>query len=146
MAKKIDTRVCLAFDNYIEDRDKGFWYVKLSDGSFIYQDENRYSDHDVAWNRLKAYCKKNKLNVEDIYIRFRSHTEKILTNDGEGVFFRNKILAGFSSPNRFYFLFGVIKNGIIKVDHWMVPEIIYEETDERVIEGNEDGLLWNHKK
>lgn len=146
MPKKIDRRVCLSIDDYINDRDRAFWYVKLSDGSIVYQDEDRYGQHDVAWIRLKNHCKKNKLNINEVFIKFRSHTEKILTNDGEGIFFRNKALAGFSYPTHLYFLFGVVKNGIIKVDHWMTPEIIYDETDERVIEGNEDGIIWNQKK
>lgn len=146
MAKKIDIRISTSIDDYILDRDKSIWYVKLSDNSFVYQDEDRYGEHDVAWVRLRNYCKKNKLNISEVFIRFRSHTEKIITNDGEGIFFRNKVLAGFASPTKSYFVFGVVKDGMIKVDHWIIPEIIFEESDERTVEGNEDGIIWNIKK
>lgn len=140
----ISSEVSKVLDDFILDKDKTFWYVKLSNGETVYQDDFRYGEKDIAWYRLKEYCKINSLSVLEIFIRFRSHTEKVITNDGDGVFFRNKVLGNMSNHrNTYFFLFGVIKNGNIHVDHWIVPEIIYEETDDRPIEGCEDGILWN---
>ena len=143
--KAKDKRVCFKIDDYIEDRDRAIWIAKLSNGETVYQDEDRYGPSDYAWFRLRNYCKSKKIKIDSIVIKFRSHTEKIIDNDGEGVFFRNKALAGFSNPTHFYFLFGVIKDGIIKVDHWMVPELIFEETDERPVDGHEESIIWNPK-
>ena len=136
--KAKDKRVCFKIDDYIEDRDRAIWIAKLSNGETVYQDEDRYGPSDYAWFRLRNYCKSKKIKIDSILIKFRSHTEKIIDNDGEGVFFRNKALAGFSNP-------GVIKDGIIKVDHWMVPELIFEETDERPVDGHEESIIWNPK-
>lgn len=132
-------------DSFIEDKDKAIWIAHLSNGQVVYQDDERYGDDDRAWLRLMKYCSKNKVFVKSVYIKFRSHTEKAVENDGDGIFYRRKALGSPVDKTRHYYLFGVCKDGKIEVHHWLVPEVILEESDIRDIEGCEDTIIWNKK-
>lgn len=136
--------VCKELDEYIFDKDETIWIVKLSNGEKIYQDDGRYGTNDKAWLRLKKYCYLNELNIENVSINFRSHTEFLFENDGDGVFFRRGILAQIGYVQGMY-IFGLVKNNLIYVQHWWVPPVIKQEdeTEIRNIEGHQDTIIWN---
>ena len=134
--------VCKAIDEYIEDKDVAIWMVDLSNGERIYEDDERDGPEDKAWLRLKKYCEENFLKITTVWIKFRSHTEKVMDNTGKGVFFRRGVLGSLAGTTKYY-LFGLVDTTGIHVWHWRVPELLLEEEDDRAIENCEATIIWN---
>jgi len=147
--KKTDLRVSSSIDTFIagDEKDLPYWYVILSNNECIYQDDYRYGEYDLTIDRLRNYCKKNKLSIKKAFVKFRSHTELAVSlDDGDSFFFRKKVLGSFSSDrNSHYYLFGKVKNNKIYVNHWKIPELILEESDERDLTDDcEESIIWNY--
>jgi hypothetical protein len=141
--------VCFELDNFIRDKDKTYWTALLSDGRWIYQDDDRPGeDEPRAWVRLQQFCNDNDLYVKQMRITFRTHTETMPESE-EGYFCRNRVLGSLAdgvSKTYYFYSLGPIKDSKIYVDVWMIPEVIKEgTTDIRDIEGNEDSIIWNKK-
>ena len=138
--------VSFELDSFITDKDKTIWIATLSDGRVVYEDEYRpeYTEHR-AWIRLGQFCQENNLYVKKMAIKFRSHIEE-LEESSEGYFFRRGALGSHGASKkttRHFYLSGPIIDGIICVSKWLVPELILEESENREIEGNRDGIIWN---
>jgi hypothetical protein len=149
MAKRIDVRLSRELDSFIlgDEKDLPYWFVTLNNGETIYADDHRYGDNDKTIVRLKNYCKKNELQVKTVVLKFRSHGELALSlKDDESFFFRKKALGSFGDDKTSHFyLFGSVKDGIIKVQHWRIPELILEESDERDLTDDcEESIIWNY--
>ena len=75
--------VCTGWDEYLSSYsiDNTIWFVKLSNGETVYQDDGRPDvEPNSAWLRLKEYCAEKNLRIEQMYLQYRSHVEPI----GEG--------------------------------------------------------------
>ena len=143
--------VSFELDDFIRDKDKTYWSALLSDGRWVYQDDDRPGEAEPrAWVRLQQFCNDNDLFVTQMKIRFRSHEETVPSST-EGYFCRNRVLSCFSDSKSKTFAgysLGPIINGKIHVETWNVPEIIrceLEPVDIRDIAGNEDAIIWNKK-
>lgn len=141
--------VCKYLDEFIIDKDETIWVVELSNGEKIYQDDGRYGFYDKAWLRLMDYCYNNNLKILKLWITFRSHTEFIFENDGDGIFFRQGILAQIGYARKLY-IFGIVKDDKIYAQYWRIPEVIWEDSvfdkiEVRPVEGNESTIIWNKK-
>lgn len=137
--------ICKSIDEYLLDKDSAIYIVELSNNEVVYEDENRYGPDDKAWLRLQKYCTENKLSVNKVWIKFRSHKELVFENNSDGVFFRRKILGNPLDNNRHYYVFGLVNSSkaTIHTWHWKVPEVIMEEEDDRDIKGCEEQIIWN---
>ena len=135
--------VCRSYDSYLEDRDKTVWIITLSDGSVVFQDDERYGPEDRAWNRLKTYVREASLRVQSVKLKFRSHTETVFDDlsKAEGVFFSNAIGCWIGQKPINYYIMGYIENSVLYTQKCRVPELIFEESEERVPKDSEC-LLW----
>lgn len=139
-----NSEISTSIDDFIIGKDSTIWICKLDNGLTAYQDDDRPNLEPSAWVRLSNYCKENSVNIIEMSIRFRSH-EELVGRDCEGFFFRKAILGGIGlnrkekPVNRHYFLVGTLKNGLVSVKKWQVPEIFLIEEDVR--DPNDENLV-----
>ena len=128
VAKKIDSKM--------RQQDLTRWIVTLDDDTIVYQDdagegELRPGSDLSAWERLQNYCSKNNNYVVSMKLQFRSHIEYMPSN-AEGYFFRRSILGGLGKPNSdrppdvFFYLVGILKDGMVNIQKWRVPELLLD--------------------
>lgn len=140
-------QICTNFDKcpnpYVNDLR---WVVILSDDSCAWQDDNdpRYEEPS-AWLRLKSFLNNNpNLFIKRILLEFRGHMEIIeVENNVEGLFFR-KAIGGdvMSASTQDFFIFGKLKDNILSVSWWMVPELILHRSETRTnIADHEEHLI-----
>lgn len=112
-------------DEWLDDRMLGntCWIVELSNGETIIQDDDRPGvKPNSAWERLGYYCSMNGLYIKNMKLKFRSHTEWI-DSDADGFFFCRGVFGSFQKCHQSY-LTGTLKDGILEVVKWQVPELI----------------------
>lgn len=133
--------IATEFDSFIDDKDKTYWKAKLSDGTVVYEDDDRpeYAQKS-AWLRLKEYCTINNLFVQDMWIVFRSHTEYCGHSD-IGFFFTKGALGSPATRTEYRYICGPIIEDRIHTKVWRVPEVIEVESEIRPIEGNEEKII-----
>ena len=144
----MDCQVCFERDGWIQDIEESttIWICTLSNGEIIYQDDERPDRmHHSAWVRLKNYCEANGLYVVKIQLKFRSHSEFVFDEEADGYCFRKGVLGSFGSANQHFYLVGILKNGIVNMQKWSVPELILSETDERNPSDLSDCLILRSK-
>ena len=112
------------------------WKATLNNGE-EYWDTNKVVS---AWQTLREYCKQEKKWVKSIEVSFRKN-KITFPEDCRAYFFRKKVL-GSLSFNQHFFLVGYIREDEVIVDHWLVPELQFEETDVRKVEDCLDSLIW----
>jgi hypothetical protein len=133
--------ICTQYDAFLEDRDKSVWVATLSNGQIVYQDDDRpYLFPTNSWLRLKQYILLNKLKIDYIQIKFRSHIELVTPKGADAYYFSNRV-ASFHGLNINYYIVGWIENDKIKFGKWRVPEILLEEFSYKPIEGNEELII-----
>lgn len=128
---------------HIIDKDKPFWYVILSNGTTIYENNNTKTN---SWILLKRYCKRHKLYINKMYIRFRSHVEEVISEPCCGVFFRMGILASPSPKmknNKHLYVIGSVQENHIDITTYYVPELLVESTETRKLYKHRGQIIWN---
>lgn len=119
------------------------WIATLSNGERIIQDDYR---PDVlpqsAWLRLKKYCELNSVNIESMYLQFRSHIEHVPAGK-QGYYFCRAVLGEWGAPKSFnMYNVGVVHdNGDVEVTKWRTPELIPIGSEIRTIEECKDLLI-----
>ena len=116
------------------------WCVTLNNGQEIFDDNGRRDKNGHimkdSWLRLKEYCDSNNLWIDNIYFKFRSHTEQIEKSD-DGYFLKRGILGSPGNQAIQFMIIGNVKNNSIFTTKWRVPELIPDETGIRPLAGNE---------
>lgn len=127
------------------------WVAVLSDGSEHYQDDGRPDTDEVAWIRLRDKCRESGLFITDMYLVFRSHTERREHYKGaDGYWFRFGVKAGFGvgrnkkTKQINSCLIGVIRGQEMSVDNWRIPELIIIESDVRSVDINDETIIWSN--
>lgn len=125
------------------------WVAHLSNGETIYYDQR--DDQPAAWLRLKQYVEGNKLSIEKIVLRFRSHSETLPCSPMG--YYHTKTAIGnlsmssggsYGMPTVEVWKFGsILDNGLVKVDWWRVPELEVMSDDFKTIEECEATLIRN---
>lgn len=131
------SQVSFAIDDFIRDKDASMWFCKLDNGLTVYQDDDRPGlEEPSSWLRLRQYCSENNVNIVEMSARFRSN--QVLVGAGaDGYFFRRAILGGIGLTrkekpvSRHYFIMGVLKDGVLHVKKWQVPEFMVIEEEDR---------------
>jgi hypothetical protein len=136
--------VCIAWDQFMDNYAEGqpHWRVTLNNGEQIFQDDHRPGECPTsAWLRLHEYCKQNNLHIVDMSIRFRDNVHALPSN-ADGYYFSLGVRAGLSCPVSMpLFFVGTLQNGVLMVQCWKVPEMLYEWTEERDPEGTPECLI-----
>ena len=147
--------LCTFRDEFLQE--KLVWFVKLSNGETIYQDDDRPGEAEPkTWIRLKEYINKNSLSITEFYINFCSHTEEAADPEAPGYYFSQAIdavtAAGIPDYCRRYYLIGRVidinDDGTynVHVSRWMVPEIIKVGSEVRSAKPDDDRLIINGKR
>jgi hypothetical protein len=137
--------ICIEKDEFFHEveRYKPHWFVELSDGSFVYQDDGREGLEYNAWFRLKKFLKNDTRHIVGMTLRFRSHRISI-PRDKDGYFFCNVARGYFKSKKTFeFFLVGYLENGKIHLKKYQTPELISVSKEIRTIEETKDCLIIN---
>lgn len=141
--------VCFEPDSWLQDRfeSETTWICTLSNGETVWQDDDRPEmESHSAWIRLKKYCEQNNLHVIDMQLKFRSHSEFVRDPEGEGYCFRKGVLGGFGMEvTQQFYLVGILKNGVVHMQKWSVPELILTEEDDRDPSSLSDCLILRTK-
>lgn len=100
------------------------WVANLSNGLTAYQsDDNPSMPHHNSWTCLKQYAEENDLYIRNMVLRFRDHTEVI--GDGhDAYYFVHMLLGNFIGYNQIFYNAGVLVDGVININQWVIPEII----------------------
>ena len=129
--------ICTVRDDFIEHYIETYprWEVQLSNGEHVFQDDGRPGvDPASAWLRLYDYCCKHNVYIKDMLIGFRSNTYSLPSNM-DGYFFSKGAIGVFGGTKTISIFFvGILKNNILEVTRWKVPEMLKEETEIRDIE------------
>ena len=78
---------------YKKNRYCVWFIISLSNGEKIYLREYK------EWLSLKPYCEQSNININNIQLRYRSHTVNIKTGDAEAVYLVKSILGSLNSKN-----------------------------------------------
>jgi hypothetical protein len=136
--------VCTGWDEYLSSYsiDNTIWFVKLSNGETVYQDDGRPdAEPHSAWLRLKEYCAEKNLRIEEMYLQFRSHVEPIgIGHDG---YYFCKGASGFlfSEETLHSFVVGTLSGDTLSIRHYKTPELTVLQMDTRTKFGNEECLI-----
>lgn len=148
--------VAVELDDFIRNKDSFYWYAVLSDGTTVYQDDDRPElEEKNAWLRLKKYCELNKIYVVKVGLKFYSNFAEIDTSDWDGVFFIKSVL-GFIRirrnksdkpmptkryPSRHFYNIGRLVGDKIIVQKWEMPVVLYRTDDVRDLKPNDETSL-----
>lgn len=126
-------------DEYVRERFERTtrWVATLSNGCFVYEDDNRPGLLPNSWLRLKNYLEENQhLKIVGLYLQFRSHIERVPDNadgyylsKGAGVYFGGSI-----SPTIQYMITGTLSNDIVHCTWWQCPELQIEKHTQKTID------------
>jgi len=104
-------------------KEKTIWVAKLSDGTTVYQDDDRPGlVQPSSWLRMKEYVDENGLYIEELSIKFRSHVEKV--RSGEYYHFSKAIACMIGEDYENYFIFSTLKAGKLTRVWYMIPHIL----------------------
>lgn len=123
--------VNLATDNsWGENEDKTVWQVKLSNGLNVFLDDERQGS---AWLRLASFCRSTGNTIENMWLRFRSHTETI---GPAAAYYFIKSSLGTPTDKRTYnhFIVGTLNGETIKCKSWLIPELTIQEEFDRSLD------------
>lgn len=129
-------------DEFLEERweCKSRWEVVLSDGRTVYQDDER--SNSISWKNLRNYLIENPdLRITKFYIGFRDNVFNLPEN-ADGYYFRNSVLASWGSEfEKHSFLAGYLKDGVLRVYKYELPEMRFLGEEIRNIEDSGESLI-----
>ena len=136
--------VCKDWDEYLSSyaADRPIWFVKLSNGETVYQDDGRPNIFpSSAWLRLKRYCQSKHLRIIGMHLQYRSHVIHI-GDDCDGYYFC-KSAGGFLFSDKTIdsFVIGILTGDSLEVKHWKLPELMLMQTETRSKHGQEECLI-----
>jgi len=115
--------------------------VKLTSG------EEFYNDDFAQWLEIKQKCDAEKLFVKELSLQFRSHKVDIDLTDAEGLYLIRSIMGQVGVDSKQYFTTGVLKDGVVHKQMWLVPELLIEkEFSDHVEDCFEEALIYDKTK
>ena len=95
--------------------------VMTSDGEHFFFDEYN------TWKEIKQYCIRNEVNVEEMHLQFRSHKCVLNIDGAEGIYLIRSVMGALGAESTNYYTVGVLKDGKVHKQMWLVPELIAEK-------------------
>lgn len=132
--------ICTTWDEFMENRWDGhpMWGCVLTNGLHVYDDDGRYPTS--PWLRLRDYCLSNRLKIESIYLRFRSHYEHL--PKAESYCFIKSALGQWGSTQTIhYYNIGLCNQNQLMMYKYKVPELILDSKELRSIDLYKDLLI-----
>ena len=117
--------ICTTEDDFL--KEKTIWIASLSDGTTVFQDDDRSgANPPSAWLRLKDYCEAEDTYINELKIKFRSHTISIPRSEGYHFIKGIACMVGFDPED--FFIISVLENSTLKRTWYKVPEIVENKT------------------
>lgn len=130
-------------DEHLRERCelKSRWEVTLSDGTKVYQDDERQGR--PSWLNLKEYLTLHPtLAIAKMFMGFRDNVI-ILPDNAEGYFFTYGLLASWGEWEKHRFLVGTLKDKIVTINSYELPEVGHLGEETRTLEECGEGLIVN---
>lgn len=132
--------------NWIEEyrKNKNAIWIR----GILSNDEEFYHDKFDGWISIKNRCEKENLFLRELSLQFRSHQVNIDLKDAEAIYLIRSAMGKFGETNsREYYTTGILKNGKVYKQMWVLPELIVEkELIDDIEECFEEALLYDRKK
>jgi hypothetical protein len=143
----LDT-LCTIEDDFVREKCK--WIVTLSDGTRIYQDDDRPGQNErCTWIRLKSYLADSDLSIVRFQIQFFDHIEEVAPPNAQAYYFVQAVDAIACTGERttyHYYIVGALLDGVIQTYRWMVPEIVCVRTEIREASPDDPKLIINGQR
>lgn len=138
------SNLCFSYDYFLEE--ECIWVAKLSDGTTVYQDDNRPGIEPVsAWIRLGEYLKENSDKwIKEIQLKFGTH-EISVAGEKDLYFYSHGLLASVTKSCGYHIIgWNTNDKEIIRV-HYKKPELIITNHDKISIKSCKQGqIIRNH--
>lgn len=138
------TFVSTELDSYVSSYadSNPIWMVTLSNGESIYQDDNRPDVYpESAWKRLKLYCEENDLHITDMKIRNKGNVKSMEPNCDGYFFCKGAGAFLFGGETLHSFVIGTLKDNVLCVRKWRLPELISETNEYRDPRESRESLI-----
>lgn len=116
------------YDNFIQERMEPpsklpSFVAELSNGETVYQDDGRYVEPSpFAWLRLKHYLTESNLNIEKLWLQYRSN-KILVSSEAEGLYFCKGLIAGVGGDSSQCFVVGILKDGGFAKLYYSIPDL-----------------------
>lgn len=126
--------ICTKEDDFIFEKPR--WVAVLSDGTKVYQDDDRPNlEINSAWIRLKKHIINTGLKITSLYFQFRSNLFYPFQENAKGYYFSNGVIGQLSSDYSInLFVSGEIVGNVARIKSIKVPELIVINEEDRVLE------------
>lgn len=118
-----------------------YFKAVLSDGRFAYGRAGERS-----WLELKEYlCIHTDIHMVGLYLQFRDHVVEIAVGDRD-YFLTQSVSCWYGSDvSQYHYLAGYREGDFVKIDKYIVPELVYVSTEYRSIDDDtvKQGLIIN---
>jgi len=104
------------------------------------------SENDVRL--IKQYCLKNNVRISRIGLKFRSHEIQLDSDiDNEGFYIVKSVRGSMGSESKYCIVLGYIKDGKVKKEAYITPELVvlYEDEDD-VEKCFEEALIYHDQR
>ncbi len=129
------------WDDYLQERMelKSRWEVTLSNGVRVFQDDERQGR--PSWIGLKEYLSLNpELHIVRMFMGFRDHII-VLPENCDGYFFRYALISCWGAWEKHSFIIGTLNDGVLSVDKYELPEVVFMGTEIRSIDDAGESLI-----
>ena len=115
--------------------------VQLTNGEEFYYDEFE------GWIDIKAKCEDENLFIQELTLQFRSHEVIIDLEDAEAVYLVRSVMGSIGSETKHYYTTGVLRDGIVYKQMWIIPELVVDkELKDDIEECFEEALIYDKTK
>lgn len=128
-----DYGLCTHLDFFLED--KAIWYVDLSNGAKVYQDDDRPGQEEgCAWKRLFDFCNEQHVDIVSMSLKFRSNIVHLKNqSDSEGYYFSYGVIKEITDTStQNHYICGTVKDGNLFCEWYSTPELIPSKTTNRL--------------
>ena len=126
---------------YRTNKDAVWIKVKLTNGKQFYHDNFK------GWIEVKKICDEEDLFVEELKLSFRSHEISVDLSDAEAIYLITSAMGQIGAATKHYYTTGVLKDGIVYKQMWLIPELVVDkEFEENIEECFRQAVIYNDKK
>lgn len=134
-------------DPFLEE--KTYWVITLSDGTVIYQDDNKPNiEESSAWIRLGHYIRATNLYIVKFHLQFRDHIVRFPSNK-IGYYFSHGALGAIGVPTVHFAVVGNVdqrSQEYITCQWFHVPALELTRINKKLLKDvKEPQIIWNEE-
>ena len=126
---------------YRSNKDAIWIKCKLTD------DRQFYHDDFKGWLEIKDICDTDGVFVKELKLSFRSHEISVDIDDAEAVYLIKSVMGQIGADTKHYYTTGVLKEGIVYKQMWLIPELVIDkEFEENIEECFRQAVIYNDQE